>query len=296
MGSMSWGKVRDWNSKRRKGKSEPIKAEGQHVTIIDMELWSKVQKISEMKKEGSPVSQSNFKGEFILSGLLRCPVCGAGTVMSKAKKRDGSGYHLYYMCQTYHAKGKTECGSNLIKKELVEGQVLNYIRTILAEDEIVEGIMARLRGEESQSSSEFEKDLSIQRTSLKKLLEKQLKQDNDYYSNTITAAVYSRISEKLGNDIIECKQVITHIEREIEKLHSKVIINKEIIIEALTNFDNMFEEATNEEKRALLRALIKEVHMEADRKSIKNIVFWFTEGDSLTESALPVSDVRRTLP
>jgi hypothetical protein len=58
---------------------------------------------------------------------------------------------------------------------------------------------------------------------LKKLLEKQKKQDDDYYSNTITAAVYSRLSENLENDIIKCKQVITHIERMIEKLHSKVI-------------------------------------------------------------------------
>jgi site-specific DNA recombinase len=74
-----------------------------------------------------------------------------------------------------------------------------------------------------------------------------------------------------------------------------VIINKELIIEALNNFDNLFEEATNEEKRTLLRALIKEIHMEADRKSIKNIVFWFTEYDKFMNTALPVSEERRTL-
>lgn len=41
------------------------------------------------------------------------------------------------------------------------------------------------------------------------------------------------------------------------------------------NFDSLFEDATNEEKRSSLRALKKEIHVEADRKSIKNIVFWF---------------------
>lgn len=35
--------------------------------------------------------------------------------------------------------------------------------------------------------------------------------------------------------------------------------------------------------------------MEADRKSIKNIVFWFSEDDLLLKSALPLSEVRGTV-
>lgn len=58
----------------------------------------------------------------------------------------------------------------------------------------------------------------------------------------------------------------------------------------------MFEDATNEEKRTLLRALIKEIHVEADRKSIKNIVFWFTEGGEFMDSVLPINEERRTSP
>lgn len=64
-----------------------------------------------------------------------------------------------------------------------------------------------------------------------------------------------------------CNQEVTHIESEIEKLQSTVSINRELIIEALTNFDDIFEEATKE-KSSLLRALIKEIHVEADRKSV----------------------------
>jgi site-specific DNA recombinase len=295
-GSMSWGKVRDWSGKRRAGKSEPTIVQETHTAIIDMELWDKVQAVNKLNNEQYSNQSNNLKGEFILTGLLRCPVCGAGTVMSKSKKRDGSGYHLYYMCQTYHSKGKTECGSNLIKKELVEEQVLNWVRTILADEQIVDGIMNRLQREETQGSAELEKDLDIQHTSLKKLLDKQKMQDNDYYAGEIRATVYNRLSEVIEDEINEVKQAIAHLEREIEKLQSKVTLNKDIIIEALQNFEVLFKEATNEEKRSLLRALIKEIHMEADRKSIKNIVFWFSEDDSFTDSALPVSDVRRTEP
>jgi len=294
MGSMNWGKKREWSSKRRKGKSEPINAQGEHKPIIEMELWSKVQTINRLMSE-ELINPSNFKGKFILSGLLRCPKCGAGTVMSKSKKRDGTGYHLYYMCQNYHSKGKTVCGSNLIRKEVIEEQVLKFIRTMLDSEEIVDGIMERLKGEELQSTALLEKDLNIQKMSLKKLLDKQKKQDSDYYDEKISAVLYNRLSETLEAEINEKKKVIVYVEHEIEKQQSTVMINKEIIIEALTNFDSLFTESSNEEKKALLRALIKEIHVEADRKSIKNIVFWFSEEDGIAQDALLDSEMRRTI-
>ncbi|MOA01469.1 hypothetical protein D3C78_1208780 [compost metagenome] len=174
--------------------------------------------------------------------------------------------------------------------------MLQFIRTILADDQIVDGIMNRLKSEESRSTAELEKDLNIQKTCLKKLIEKQKKQDADYYEEKIKAELYNRLSEALELELNECKRVIAHLEREIEKLQSAVIINKEIILEALMNFDNLFEDATNEEKRMLLRALIKEIHMEADRKSIKNIVFWFTEDDGNSAfNALPKQEEGRTV-
>jgi len=84
------------------------------------------------------------------------------------------------------------------------------------------------------------------------------------------------------------------LERQIGKMKSKLELNKDMIIDALNNFEVMFNSATNEEKRALLRALIKEIHMKADRKKIKNIVFWFTEDDSFKANAILQSVVGRT--
>lgn len=294
IGSLAWGKMRDWNNKRRSGKSEPTTVEGEHDAIIDYILWRQVQEVKKTNAENR-LSQSNFEGAFILSGLLRCPSCGAGTVMNKRPKRNGSGYYLYYMCQNFHTKGTTVCGSNLIKKEVIEEQVLRFIRTMLTEETIVNDIMERLKGEEDRSTEQLQKDLSIQRLSLKKLLEKQKQQDDDYYAKKISVSLYNRLSETVENEIYETRQAMQHIEREIEKLQSTLFINKEIILEALANFDELYEDATNEEKRTLLRALIKEIHVEADRKSIKNIVFWFTEGGEFMQSVLPTNEERRTV-
>ncbi|WP_370511439.1 MULTISPECIES: recombinase family protein [Paenibacillus] len=116
-GRYELGGMRDWSSKRRSGKSEPTVFPNAHDAIIHEELWNTVQAVNKVKSENH-TSYSNLKGEFILTGLLRFPMYGAGTVMIKSEKRDGSGYHLYYMCQTYHSCGITECKTNLIKKRV----------------------------------------------------------------------------------------------------------------------------------------------------------------------------------
>ncbi|MEK5417124.1 hypothetical protein [Paenibacillus sp. FSL L8-0708] len=55
-------------------------------------------------------------------------------------------------------------------------------------------------------------------------------------------------------------------------------INKDMVHEALKQFNELFNDTSNEEKKALLRALIKEVHMESDRTTLKKSSsgFWRT--------------------
>ncbi|MFF2157183.1 recombinase family protein [Paenibacillus chitinolyticus] len=295
IGNITWGKFRDWSNKRRNGKSSPMVVKGEHTAIISDETWGKVKVVQQLNAE-SQVSASNIKGEFILSGLLRCPSCGAGTVMSKSKKRDGTGYHLYYMCQNNHSKGKSVCGSNLMKKEVVEEQVVNAIRFMVNEESIIEGILSKLSDDVSRSTSSLEVDLKLQQAVLKKINEKQSQLDEDYYSKEISASVYSKLTEKLEIERHQVQCVIQNIEREIERAKDAVHINKDLVHEALKQFNEMFNGASNEEKKALLRALVKEVHMESDRKTLKKIVLWFLEDDDFTESGLPVGEAGRALP
>ncbi|WP_245208070.1 recombinase family protein [Sediminibacillus dalangtanensis] len=114
-GKLVWRKHAEWSTKRRKGKTDPIIVQGHHEPIISEELWNKVQAVNEAQKK-SFTTNRNFNGNLLLTGLLKCPKCGAGTVMSKAKGRKGD-YIYYYMCQAFHTKGKSVCSSNLIKKK-----------------------------------------------------------------------------------------------------------------------------------------------------------------------------------
>lgn len=72
--------------------------------------------------------------------------------------------------------------------------------------------------------------------------------------------------------------------------YDKIKINRDTVNQALINFNALFDSATNEQKKALIRALVKRVEVETDRQTIKDITFWFFDG--LT---LPLSKVRGTV-
>lgn len=96
----------NWSDKRRRGKStQPIIVEGQHEAIVTNDLWNKVQFLIQKR---SITPSRIFDGEFLLTGLIRCPQCGAAMVASRTKSKSKSGEiknHLYYSCGAFRNKG-----------------------------------------------------------------------------------------------------------------------------------------------------------------------------------------------
>src|SRR5690606_37920094 len=172
IGKISWGKYKNYATQGRSGKQEPHIFEGKHERIIEQELWDKVQALQDLKRN-QVIHLSQFKGEFVLSGILRCPQCGGGTVMSKGKKRNGTGYHLYYKCQTYHSQGITACRTNLVKKEVVEAQVLEIIRKMIVKPDLIKNIIQNEAGKDQSESVEIRCILDMKQKELSKLIEKQ---------------------------------------------------------------------------------------------------------------------------
>lgn len=278
IGKMVWGKHQDWNTKRRAGKSDPLIVEGVHEPIIELELWEKVQQINNFQKK-SFTSNRNFNGNFFLTGLLKCPKCGAGTVMSKSKKKNSEDYHLYYMCQAYHSKGKAVCKANLIKKEVVEQKVLSEIAFLIDNNYILNEILKELNSDNEKINETYKADKKISRRKLNKALDRRAKLDNDYFAGELESSTYNRLMNNLQKEI-------ESLEREIRKSDSIITsnersIDKDQIIYALKNFNKLFEIVSPEERKLLVRSLIKEIQMEENRKDVKEITFWFSSVPSL---------------
>ena len=110
IGKIRYNLRQDWNEKRRKNiNPDPILVDGEHEAIIDTETWEKVQIIL---KDRSKTHNRVYDSELILSGLLKCPVCGASMTVSRStrKRKDGTKVvNEYYACGNWKNKGTAVC-------------------------------------------------------------------------------------------------------------------------------------------------------------------------------------------
>ncbi|QTM98278.1 recombinase family protein [Sediminibacillus dalangtanensis] len=228
IGQLNWGSYRKWEEKRRSGKTDPISSEGKHDPIIDVELRERVQEVSRRNRESSN-NIKNIKSDFLLSGILKCPVCGAGTVMSKSQKRDKTGYRLYYMCQNYHTKGREVCSSNLINKEMIEEKVLKTINGLVSNNDIVNEILDKISNDKNTDTLELQKQIWAIKKELIAKQKEQSKIDADYFSNDITAKSYGRLSEKIEEEVERLQEVNNNLEDKYEKILLTYSIDEKIV-------------------------------------------------------------------
>ncbi len=128
-GTSVWGKT----SKGDKD-PEPVRVEGAWPALVSRELFDAVQEA--MRDRAPKVRRPARVGSrFLLSGLLKCGVCGRPYSGQGAK----SGQFAYYVCGTLFREGAGTCTARYLNAPRVEDFVVEKIRErILTEETIVE--------------------------------------------------------------------------------------------------------------------------------------------------------------
>lgn len=285
IGKISWGKYRDYANKRRRGKQDPEIYDGRHEPIISQELWDRVQLVNDEFNRKYKYFREN-RGRLLLNGIIRCPECGASTVFSKTKNKYGKEYH-YYMCQRYHNGGKTVCRPNVIRKDIIEPKVLTLLKNLfLLDKELLKEITQSMNDENSKVNDE-EKILEKQQKRLMKLVDQENKLDNSYIEGKIDIETYNRLSQKITEEKNNIKATISKID---VRPQSEVYVSDEIVKRALENFEEIFNKASYEEKRELIRTVFDEINVTKDRKELKDVTITFSNANFL-----PYSEIRGTV-
>ncbi|GFR36264.1 recombinase family protein [Thermobrachium celere] len=266
-GYIRWGQYQNWSTKRRKGRQEEyIYTIGTHTPIITKDIWEKSQIIHEQKNK---ISEKIYEGEFLLSGLLRCPKCGATMISHRIKKPNKSGeYYRYYQCSNFFNKGSSVCSSNLIVAELAEKVVIDKINSIVNSPEVLNAIIKRIEKQNSIDISPLEKKMKNLQDELEKIKKKKNETLELEFENKIDINTLKERLNFLSNKENEIIQKINIVENELNKLNSHSKINPELIKTVLENFCKVFEKADIEKKKILLKSLIESITI-TDGKTTK---------------------------
>ena len=128
-GTAVWGRT----TKEEKTQ-DPVRVEGAWPALVSRELFDAVQ---QAMRDRAPAKRKPGRvgSKFLLSGLLKCGVCGRPYSAQGAK----SGQFAYYICGTLFREGAGTCSARYLNAPRVEDFVVEKIRErILTEETIVE--------------------------------------------------------------------------------------------------------------------------------------------------------------
>lgn len=257
-GKISWLKVENWDTKRRRGKNpNPIFVEGQHEAIISDELWSVVQ----ARRKSKSFKQKQSNEPFLLSSLLRCPDCGQGMVPSNSTHtlKDGTKRkYRYYVCSNFHNKGSLACKPNLIKAYEAENTVIQRIDSFLASKDRFSHILQELNSKSIESLNQLTKELQSVDERLIELLELQDRYLEAFEQKTFPIAVLQERLQKVTNEKSQLEQKKNEISIQLSSSDSK-IIKPELIQLLLKQFSAVYKKASRDRQKYLFQLLLQRI-------------------------------------
>ncbi|WP_053038743.1 cassette chromosome recombinase CcrB [Staphylococcus haemolyticus] len=214
IGKIQFAKYKDWNDKRRKGLNDkPVIAEGKHAPIIGKDLWDKVQA---RKKQVSEKPQVHGKGTNLLTGIIRCPQCGAPMAASNTTNtlKDGTKKRIrYYSCSNFRNKGSKVCSANSVRAEVIEKYVMDQILEIVKSDKVLKQVVERVNQDSQIDIAALSHDIAYKQqqfdeinTKLKNLI--QTIEDNPDLTSALKPTIHQY--ETQLNDITNQMNQLKH--------------------------------------------------------------------------------------
>jgi len=258
---------RDWNEKRRNNiNPNPVIQKGEHEPIISEEVWQVAQNVYESR---SHKPNRVHDGEFPLTGIMRCPVCGAGMVIGRTtnKLKDGTKRVLeYYVCGAWKNKGALVCRSNGVRTEYADAFVLDKLQKLMSSDKLIKELVRSVNNRNEKMFAPLQKEYDVYEKQIKDLEQKIAKTFDAYTEELISKAIYIEKAKKLEEQIEELKLLMEPLSKQIQGNTVKNI-SYETIKEVLTNFTRAFQNAlTREQRKRLLQLIIHKITIGEDRK------------------------------
>ena len=275
-------KVKGMRDEYRRVKTDDyLLADGLHEAIVDEETWEAARE--KRKRTGVKWNKTHsLEHEHILSGLLKCPVCGAGmagTVRRRKNKKSGEYKDdFYYRCQ--HRRKIDEEHFCDFKPSLnqneINAEVEWFIRGMIADERFHEYIGERLQEKVDVSNLEEERDQlkgQLQqvvgaKNKLLVMLDALDAGDKHY------ARKFQDMQDRLDNlydRISGFENEIADVEEKIKAAYGRQISEKQLY-QILQKFDILYAEMTDIEKKEFMQLFIDAIELYPEKMDDGRII------------------------
>lgn len=260
-GKVLWGwRHADYkkNQQRRLREHKGLIEKGNHTAIIDPSIFKLAQK--EKKIRGSSQKGRAQMSRGLLTGIAKCMRCGSGVTFVTRhhhRKKKNSNWNdtttHEYLCGGYKYSGI--CQRRVMGGDKLDDYVLSQLKNIInnpiIRDKIIFDRNAKLDGD---LKDDYSRAIKI----LAEIPKKREKQEEAYEAGLITMEEYGARLEKLRGEENMYREVTGDYEIQLQQLTER---QQEILkyLKDVTDFNDLWDKSTFEERKHLLKNLIKEV-------------------------------------
>ena len=256
-GTAVWGRT----TKVEKAQ-DPVRVEGAWPALVSRELFDAVQQA--MRDRAPKVQRPGRVGsKFLLSGLLKCGVCGRPYSGQGAK----SGQFAYYVCGTLFREGAGTCSARYLNAPRVEDFIVEKIRErVLTEETIVELVtlvaeeIDAMAGELSGRLEVIEAELRDVRKRLERLYEA-------LETSELTLEVLSPRIFSLRHREEQLEAAREDAETQLEQRRVELPTTEEIK-RYVADFREFLQEGTFPERKALIRNFVEGIEVVGDEATL----------------------------
>lgn len=275
IGKIRYGRYQAWSEKRRMGKTKnPIIVDGAHEAIISEDVWERAQLLRSKK---SNISPRQFDGKYILTGLMRCPECGAAMVAHRTKNRlkDGSTIiRRYYACSNFKSKGSSVCRSNSVRADDAEHTIYQRINEVLNKPKILKDIVKNINQRKKKNVKPLQAELQRIDKALQKITAKREKYLHLYEEDTLDRELLLERMDELTEEADKFHTRKSEIELELGDESSQPLSYK-LLQDLFQKLHYILQTASTEQVKALLKILIHQINVK--NRKIQSIEFVFDE-------------------
>ena len=261
--------------------------DGIHEAIISEEMWNQAHK----KRQETGVLQvktHSLEHEHILSGIIKCPVCGSGMYGNvNRKKHPDGGYckdYFYYACKHRKLVDGHRCTyKRQWNEDRINAAVEEIIRKFVTNSKFEEEIRKQIGGSIDTSGLDREydglKDRLNQTTGAKNKLADQM--DHLSVSDKNYDKKYNDMQERLDKLYDE----ITDIENAMEEVTTRIYnikqdkVSEDNVYQFLLFFDKLYDKFTDLEKKTFLKSFLSDVFIyeeeQKDGRILRGLRFKF---------------------
>ena len=250
--------------------------DGLHEAIVSEEVWNAAQaKLIAQAKKYEHVNKGKDERTHLLSGIVKCPICGSGMYGNKSikYKKDGTKYKdfFYYGCKHRGMQRGHKCVyKKQIREELLDDAVAEVIVKLVSNPQFAAMMQEKINMKVDttaidQEIENYEKQLRQNFSIKSKLMEEidNLNPDDRHYIRRKADLddrlyrMYDKI-EELESQLIAARAKKKSIEAEK--------ITGDNIYKVLIYFDKLYFAMNDVERRQLIEALIDEIQIYEERK------------------------------